>query len=103
MSALVTVIISLLSGLLPLVESAGLSSATSAVIDKIITTLSTVIPIVVTDVSDLVPEIQNIIATLKSSSAVTPAQLTALQAQEATLDAAFNAAAIAAGDPPPAA
>lgn len=103
MSALITIIISLLGGALPLIEAAGLSSAATALIDKIITTLEQVIPIAVNEVQTAIPAIQNIIATLKGTTAVTPAQFQALAAQEATLDAGFNAAAAAAGDPAPAA
>lgn len=103
MSALVTIVISLLSGLLPLVEQAGLSSAVTTVVDKVISTLETIIPIAVNEAPEVVTDIQNIIATLKGSNAVTPAQFTALEAAEAKLDASFNAAATAAGDPAPSA
>lgn len=95
MTALVAAIVALLSSLLPLIESAG----APALIDKIITTLISIIPTAVQYAEDLVPEIQNIISTLKGNSTVTPQQFSALESAEEAIDNAFEAAATAAGDP----
>lgn len=95
MTAIVAAVVALLTSLLPLIESAG----ASALVDKIITTLISIIPQAVQFAEDLVPEIQNIIGVLKSSNAVTPAQFSALEAAEESIDDAFEAAAAAAGDP----
>lgn len=95
MSILVTAIVALLTSLLPLIESAG----ASAVVDKIITTLISLIPQAVQFAEAEVPAIENIIVVLKGNSTVTPEQFAQLQAAEAAIDAAFEAAAAAAGDP----
>lgn len=97
MSALVAAIVALLTSLLPEIEGLGASD----VVDKIITTLINVIPQVVQFAQDLLPEVQNIITVLKSNQSVTPAQMQALAQAEVALDAAFEAAATAAGDPEP--
>lgn len=94
MSIIIQAIVALLTSLLPLIEKAG----ASAIVDKIITTLISIIPTAVQFAEDLVPEIQNIITALKGGT-VTPAQFTQLVAAEALIDSSFDAAAKAAGDP----
>lgn len=98
MTALVQAIVALLTSLLPLLEGAS-TSTTTTLIEKIITALISIIPAAVQWAENLVPEIQNIIAVLKSNSNVTPEQFQALEAAEQSIDAAFEAAATAAGDP----
>ena len=97
MNALVTAIVTLLSSLLPAITS---GSAASSVIDQIIVTLINIIPLIAQVVPALLSEIQNIVAALKGSP-LTEAQFQSLQTAEAALDAAFEAAATAAGDPAP--
>lgn len=94
MTALVQAIVAMLTTLLPLLEQAGASQ----LIDKIITTLISLIPQAVQFAADEIPVIQNIIAALKSSSYVTPEQFQQLEAAEQSIDASFDAAASAAGD-----
>ncbi len=99
MSASLIAIISLLSTLLP--ELSNLFNP-SGIVDKIIATLEAIIPDAVQAGPEIVQEVKNIIANVKATSGVTPAQFQALEQQEAALDAAFEAAATAAGDPAPA-
>ena len=72
-------------GLAPNVSTGG--------VQNIINILEKVIPTAVAIGQSLLTPIQNIIATLKSSAAATPAQIAALSAQSATVDAALDAAA----------
>ena len=97
MSSLATAVVAMLSALLPLITGGA-----STEIDTIINVLIQLIPQVVQEVEQVGPIITNIITALKGSAAITPAQLTALQAVEAQYDAAFEVAASAAGDPLPA-
>ena len=101
MNILLTAVVGLLTSLLPSIESAV---GASAIVDQIITTLVSLIPQVAQLAEDLLPEIQNVIAALQSNTVITPAQMQALEALQAQADAAFEAAAAAAGDPatPPA-
>lgn len=89
-------ILSAITLILQLVED--VNDNTTA-IGKIIAWLEQIVPLVVTEVETVLPMIQNIIAALKSSDAVTDAQLAALDTLEAQTDAAFEAAAKAAGAP----
>lgn len=77
----------------------GLTDSTQ--IGTVIATLEQIIASGIEEVEAVGPIIQNIIAALQNSSSVTPAQLATLQTQEAALDAAFEAAATAAGAPAP--
>jgi hypothetical protein len=70
-------------------------------VGNFITLLEQILPLAENEVASLVPSIQNIIAALQGSGAVTAAQVTALQSLSAQYDAAFEAAAAAAGDPAP--
>ncbi len=96
MSALVTAVVALLTSLLPTITAAA---GASSVVDNIVTTLINLIPLLANVGTELIAEVQNIIAVVKGSGAVTPAQMAALQAAEVQLDASFEAAATAAGDP----
>jgi hypothetical protein len=96
MNALLTAIVSLLSGLLPEIGSA---TGASSVVSGIISTLVNMIPLLSQWAQELIPEVQNIITVLKGSGSVTAEQMTTLATAEAQLDAAFEAAATAAGDP----
>jgi hypothetical protein len=84
-----------LGQILPLigsVSSGGLSS--------IISLLEEILPVAVKEAEALVPSIQNILAAIEGSGAVTPAQLSSLASLSAQYDAAFDAAATADGVPP---
>jgi hypothetical protein len=69
----------------------GTSAATANVIDSAITMLDKILPLIVDFIPTVYQSIKNIIAAL--GSAATPEQWTALQALDAQVDAAFDAAA----------
>ena len=90
MTAIASLVVSLLTQLLPLVGSMA-----GGQVGSIITLLEQIIPVVVKEATDLVAPIQNIIAQLQGSGVVTPDQITALAALNAKIDAEFDAAAAA--------
>ena len=83
--------VAVLTAMLPTISSWG------AVPDEIINLLVQLLRIAVDEADALVTPIGNIISVLKASNAVTPAQFTALQAMLDANEAAFEAAAKAAG------
>ena len=89
MSALITTVLSMIGSLLPLITS----SANATMINSIIATLVGIIPYIVQEVETIAPAIKNIIAALSANPATTADQLTQLQALDAQVDAAFEAAA----------
>jgi len=89
MSTIVTAVIALIEAILP-------NITVSAVVEKIIETLITLLPAVIHEAQDLAPAVKNIIAALSSNPAATPDQITQLQALDAQVDAAFDQAAAAA-------
>ena len=91
MSALIPVILSLLQTLLPSLTASG----TVGIVAKIVETLIQIVPIVVQEVRDLIPEVKNIIAALQSTDGITEDQMAALEALDAQCDADFEAAATA--------
>jgi hypothetical protein len=96
MSAIATAIVSMLSALLPV-----LTGVASPTIDAVINVLIALIPEAVNEVQQVGPIIASIIAALRGNTAITQAQLEALAAVETQYDAAFEAAATAAGFPAP--
>lgn len=64
-------------------------------INKVVTMLLQIVPIIVKEAQDLLPMVQNIIAALSSKDGVTAEQLAALKALDAQVDAAFDAAVAA--------
>jgi hypothetical protein len=94
MAALASTIVAMLVQLLPLI------GGTSSTIASILNVLIQLIPIVTQEVVDLLPAIKNIIAALSANPAATTDQLATLAALDAQVDAAFEAAAQAAGVPP---
>jgi hypothetical protein len=91
MTAGMSIILTLLQQLLPLITTSG----NAAVIGNVITALTNILPLVVSEVETLIPPIKNIIAALSASPATTAEQLATLQALDAQADAAFEAAAAA--------
>lgn len=61
-------------------------------INKVVTMLLQIVPIIVKEAQDLLPMVQNIIAALSSKDGVTADQIAALKALDAQVDAAFEAA-----------
>lgn len=90
MSAIVSLLVSLLGQLVPLVGT------NSSLITAIINGLIQIIPLITDEVQDLIPPIKNIIASLSSNPATDAEQLATLQALDLQVDAAFDAAATAA-------
>lgn len=90
MNALVTLVLSLAEQLLPYL---GLASNTAAVITTIINALEQIIPLIENMVPSVYNSIKNIITALTADPSTSAAQLTALQALDAQIDAAFEAAA----------
>ena len=94
LTASVAALLAGIQGLLPtLATLAGGSSWVSG----LITVLETVVPDVVENAPNEIAAVQGLIASLKTST-VNPAELVALEAFESQLDAAFEAAATAAGN-----
>ena len=96
MSALAAAIVAMLSTLVPL-----LTGAAAEAIDPIINVLVALIPQIVNEVQSVGPSIMCLGNVIKGRKDVTPAQLEALAGVETQLDAAFEAAATAAGAPAP--
>lgn len=94
LTTLATAVIGLLTQIVPLVGGA------STTIDAILNTLIQLIPAVIQEAEDLIPEVKNIIAALSADPAATTAQLATLASLDAQCDAAFEAAATAAGAAP---
>lgn len=82
-------VLSLIAALLPV-------GANAALIEKIIEALVALEPMIVAEYQDLVPVVKNIIVALRSDPSTTASQLDALDAFEARLDGAYEAAASAA-------
>ena len=74
----------------------------SSAIQKVIEFLVDAIPVILKEIPALLQPVQNIIAVLSSSSAVTVDQLQTMQTIQAKIDAAFEATAAADGVAPPA-
>lgn len=94
-ATLITTILALIQQFLPLL---GTSAATATMIESIIVALEQIVPLVIEFVPVAVTSVQNIIALLKGDSTVTVEQWARLDAIDAALDTA-NDAAIAAVDP----
>lgn len=91
MNAALTAILNLVQQVLPLIQ-AGNANATGLVA-AIINALQTWIPMIVTEIGTLYQPVKNIIEALKQNGVVTADQIAALQALDAKMDAAFEAAA----------
>lgn len=96
LSTAIETLLILIDGLLPELGA----GASTAIIDKILAALIQIVPIIASAATSFLPTVNNIIASLQNST-LTPAQVTALAALNAQVDAAFEAAATAAGDPAP--
>lgn len=90
MTAAISLLVSLLGQIVPLVGS------NSTMIATIINALIEIIPAVVKEVESLIPPIKNIIAALSANPATTADQLATLQTLDQQCDQAFEAATTAA-------
>ena len=91
MTAAISAILALIEQLLPAITSAG----NTTLIDSIITALTNMLPFIIQGIESLVTPVKNIIAALSASPATTASQLAQLQALDAQVDSAFDAAAAA--------
>ena len=89
MNAAIAAIITLIEQLLPAITSAGNAS----VITSVLSALVQMLPFIIQEVQALITPVKNIIAALSANPATTADQLAQLQALDATVDAAFDAAA----------
>lgn len=89
MSAAISVLLSMLGQFLPLITSA----TNATVIDSIISTLTSFLPYIIDEVESLYQPVKNIIAALSATPATTAAQAATLATLDASVDAAFEAAA----------
>ena len=91
----ISTLLALVEGLLP-----ALGVGSGSIVAEILKALETIVPIIAADATDFLQPIQNIIAALQSSGALTADQLTQLTALNTQVDAAFEAAAAADGIAP---
>lgn len=83
----------IIASLLALLTQIAGTTGEVAAIAKIVATLVDIIPAVIQTARDVVPAIKNIIAALSANPATTEEQLKQLQALDAQVDQAFEAAA----------
>lgn len=89
-------LLALLNEILPLVGAVG-----GASVSVIVPVVEQAAALAVSEGPEIVAGVQKFIADLSATGAPTDAELAALQASSASLDASFEAAATAAGDPAP--
>ena len=94
LASIATVVVTMLTDMLPL-----LSQLAPTALGSTIAALEQILPVAIKEAQDIVPEIQAIVAELTTNAAITPAQAATLAALDAQCDAAFEAAAAAAGQP----
>lgn len=87
---IVTAIIALIEQMMPLL---GTSAATASMVATIIDALTKILPLIVDFIPVVYQSIKNIIAALSNDPSTTPVQWQALQALDAQVDSAFDAAA----------
>lgn len=88
--AIITTALDLINEVLPIVGGTSTGAA------KIVASLESLIPVIVQEFEDLVPEVQNIIAALVATGGATDADLATLQKLHQQVDPAFDAAVEAA-------
>jgi hypothetical protein len=86
MGLIISALVTLLADIAPLLSN-------SSAIAKIIAQLINIIPIVVKEFEDILPEVKNIIVALQSNTTTTADQLAQLAALDKQVDDAFDAAA----------
>ena len=87
MTAALTTLLALLGQLIPAI------SGDASLIATIINALVQILPVIVKEIQDVAPFVKNIIAALKNDPNTTADQLAQLQALDAQVDQAFEAAA----------
>lgn len=91
--SIVAAAIALITQILPYLGAGAQFAGTAG---KIVSLLEAIVPPLLQEAKDMVPTVKNIIRVLRGSSQITKADLDALDAIEATVDQAFDAAASAA-------
>lgn len=89
---LITLILGLIEQVVPLL---GASASSTTLIANIVATLENVLPLIINSIPTLYTTVKNIITALTADPSTTADQLKALQALDAAVDAAFDAAAAA--------
>lgn len=98
MLAAILPVLNVLTTLLPLI---GTATAGAPNVGSVLAILEQFVPLAINEGPALVAPIQKFIADLKSTGTPTDVELAQLDAYDDQLDAAFEAAAAAAGDPAP--
>jgi hypothetical protein len=96
LSTAIETLLALIEGLLP-----EIGVASSSIVDKILTSLIAIVPVITSNAQDFLTPVQNIIAALQNAGPISAAQMATLSSLDAQVDAAFEAAATNAGDPAP--
>lgn len=86
----------LITGILQLIAEVLPNITSSAAVGKVLNILIQIVPVVVQEFEDVLPEVKAIIASLSANPATMKAQLDQLAVIDAQVDAAFDAAAKAA-------
>ncbi len=89
MTLAITTLLSLISGIIPLLTS----TANASLITSIIATLEQFLPFIINEISALYQPVKNIIAALSATPATNAAQLAQLQLLDQQVDTAFEAIA----------
>lgn len=90
LSTVVGAVLGLIEQVLPLL---GTSASTATLIGQIVTTIEKIMPLLTDFIPQFYQSVKNIIQALTADPATTQDQLVALQALDAQIDAAFEAAA----------
>lgn len=90
MISIVTAVLGLIEQLLP---ALGTSAATASLVTSVITTLEQLLPLMIDFIPTVYNTVKGIITALTADPTTTPDQLSKLQALDASIDAAFEAAA----------
>ena len=85
-SSTILAVLAMIEQILPLV---GTSSATVTLVASIIDALTKLLPYIIDEISTVYTAVKNIIAQLQNTGAPTADQITALQALDAQVDAAW--------------
>lgn len=85
MNSAITIVLSLIEQVLPLITGGGAAGS-------VVSMLESILPLVISEVSSLYTPIKNIITALQSSGALTPDEITQVQALDKQVDDAFATA-----------
>jgi hypothetical protein len=96
LSTSIETLLVLIQGLLPTLGRVASADAL-AIVDQVLAALVKIVPIIAANASNFLQPVKNIIAALQASGNVTADQMAQLQALDAQVDAAFDAAASSAG------